>query len=150
MQDSEALARLLRNKGRKRLEDVTHIKRFRKWLRARKPHAPPHAPRGAASVGGEDGTARGTWPPRAASYHYGTCAFVGSGHDLRCGAPRGGEIDGHEAVFRANAAQLRVSSKRDRNVSKWVRRYVHQGWVNESLLGARTTHRVNCLFGNSM
>ena len=35
---------------------------------------------------------------------YGRCAFVGSGHDLRCN-PKGREIDAYEAVFRANAAQ---------------------------------------------
>ena len=34
------------------------------------------------------------------------CAFVGSGHDLRCGDSRGREIDtAYDAVFRANAAQ---------------------------------------------
>lgn len=34
-----------------------------------------------------------------------SCAFVGSGHDLRCGLPRGAEIDAHDAIFRANAFQ---------------------------------------------
>ena len=45
---------------------------------------------------------------RARAYgpqHYRTCAVVGSGHDLRCGVPRGAEIDAHDAVFRSNAAQ---------------------------------------------
>eukprot|EP00966_Prymnesium_polylepis_P225735 5221557-Prymnesium_polylepis.2 len=36
---------------------------------------------------------------------YKRCAFVGSGHDLRCGQRSGQEIDAHEAIFRANAAQ---------------------------------------------
>eukprot|EP00966_Prymnesium_polylepis_P309240 7146218-Prymnesium_polylepis.1 len=35
------------------------------------------------------------------------CAFVGSGHDLRC-RPRGAEIDAHAAVFRANAGQQQL------------------------------------------
>jgi hypothetical protein len=45
---------------------------------------------------------------RARAYrpqHFRTCAVVGSGHDLRCGVPRGSEIDSHDAVFRSNAAQ---------------------------------------------
>ena len=36
---------------------------------------------------------------------YRSCAVVGSGHDLRCGTPRGEEIDAHAAVFRSNTAQ---------------------------------------------
>ena len=38
----------------------------------------------------------GTIAPRS----YGSCAVVGSGHDLRCGEPKGKEIDAHDAVFR--------------------------------------------------
>jgi hypothetical protein len=35
----------------------------------------------------------------------GTCAFVGTNHELNCGAPLGEEIDAHDSVFRANSFQ---------------------------------------------
>ena len=63
-----------------------------------------------------------------------TCAFVGSGHDLRCGARRGREIDGHDAIFRANGAQQPENRGR---------------FMPSEMLGARTDFRVNCLDNSS-
>ena len=69
-------------------------------------------------------------PSARQSLSHGTCAFVGSGHDLRCGAARGAEIDAHDAVFRANAAQQREAQDR---------------WIDSARAGRRTDYRVNCL-----
>ena len=63
-----------------------------------------------------------------------TCAFVGSGHDLRCGARRGREIDAHDAIFRANGAQQPENRGR---------------FMPPEMLGARTDFRVNCLDNSS-
>mmetsp|Transcript_38488 Transcript_38488/g.87453 ORF Transcript_38488/g.87453 Transcript_38488/m.87453 type:complete len:520 (-) Transcript_38488:135-1694(-) len=96
-----------------------------------------------------------------------TCAFVGSGHDLRCGPPRGAEIDAHDAVFRANAFQATVAKHegrgsgdgtlqqrrvgerrlRQRTLSRRARAggsETHS--VSAQLAGARTDFRVNCLY----
>ena len=62
-----------------------------------------------------------------------TCAFVGSGHDLRC-ARRGREIDAHDAIFRANGAQQPEDRGR---------------FMPPEMLGARTDYRVNCLHNSS-
>ena len=61
---------------------------------------------------------------------YGRCAFVGSGHDLRCN-PKGREIDGYDMVFRANAAQ------QFDNPSRAI--------ADGSVAGNRTDFRVGCL-----
>jgi len=63
-----------------------------------------------------------------------SCAFVGSGHDLRCGTRRGREIDAHDAVFRANHAQQPECADR---------------YLSPELLGGRTDFRVNCLYNSS-
>lgn len=63
-----------------------------------------------------------------------SCAFVGSGHDLRCGAHRGREIDAHDAVFRANGAQQPENRGR---------------FMPPEMLGGRTDFRVNCLDNSS-
>ena len=63
------------------------------------------------------------------------CAFVGSGHDLRCGAPRGREIDSaFDLVFRANAAQLHGAPVAAGNVPPVA---------HSDIAGSRTDIRVN-------
>ena len=85
------------------------------------------------------------------------CAVVGSGHDLVCYKPsRGSSIDGHDAIWRANAAQ---HYQIDGGSS--VHQLMHgagssrRGWRMMQLMqyrgpewraGSRTTHRINCLF----
>lgn len=69
------------------------------------------------------------------------CAFVGSGHDLRCndrhGRRKGREIDtGFDAVFRSNAAQQLD--------------HPHKHYINASYAGRRTDFRTNCLFRSQM
>ena len=67
------------------------------------------------------------------------CAFVGSGHDLRCGAARGREIDSlqlYDAVFRANNAQQLDHP---------------QGhFIHPRRAGRRTDFRTNCLFNSTL
>ena len=58
--------------------------------------AAQHTERAAALKEILDHGRLGTIAPRS----YGSCAVVGSGHDLRCGEPKGKEIDAHDAVFR--------------------------------------------------
>ena len=103
--------------------DAEFAAEFRSWM-----HASPSA-----------STAR-TFTPR----QYASCAVVGSGHDLRCGASRGGEIDRHDAVFRSNTFQHR---RRERGFESSrhapaLRRHA----IEEDRGGRRTTFRVNCLF----
>lgn len=108
------------------------------------------------------------------------CAVVGSGPDLRCAAHlhwrrrgltaeasarpnRGAEIDGHDAIFRANSFQLNLGSRLRvmQEAGSWGRldqaaaeayhvrmgnRVLPRHWLNASIAGQRTTHRVNCLF----
>jgi hypothetical protein len=65
------------------------------------------------------------------------CAFVGSGHDLRCGTPRGAEIDSsYDAVFRANAAQQLD--------------HPHRHFISPERAGTQTDFRANCLFNSSL
>ena len=65
------------------------------------------------------------------------CAFVGSGHDLRCGEARGREIDtAYDAVFRANAAQQLD--------------HPHQHYISAERAGGRTDFRTNCLFNSTL
>ena len=60
------------------------------------------------------------------------CAFVGSGHDLRCGRPVGRVIDGaYDAVFRANAAQQLD--------------HPQHHYISPKRAGRRTDYRTNCL-----
>ena len=78
---------------------------------------------------------------------FGTCAVVGSGHDLRCGEERGSEIDAHEAVFRSNSAQHAMGEGgfEGTDLDKSLRKYYR---IADSRGGRRTTFRINCLFGN--
>ena len=89
---------------------------------------------------------------------YDSCAVVGSGHDLKCGEPMGGEIDeGHEAVFRANAAQHvqsgapggkghHLSRGKPADVGAVSRVAAAQFAIGRERAGARTTHRSSCLY----
>ena len=67
------------------------------------------------------------------------CAFAASGHDLRC-ARRGAQIDAHERVYRANGGQ-----QFDNPLRTPVAKALH---IDAALAGARTSHRINCLFGS--
>lgn len=88
------------------------------------------------------------------------CAVVGSGHSLRCGSERGSEIDAHDAVIRANAAQTLATdvsprmhqpptssdpalASREASVHDSLARFR----IATSRAGSRTTLRVNCLYG---
>lgn len=78
---------------------------------------------------------------------YGTCAVVGSGHDLRCGTPRGSEIDGrHEAIFRSNSAQ-HAPNERGFEGTPFMGSLRQHYTIDPPRGGTRTTFRVSCLFG---
>ena len=84
---------------------------------------------------------------------YATCAVAGSGPSLMCGQARGNEIDGHDAVFRANAFQLGMGagmeSRLESGGAAGRPRSLRDHWVGAERAGVRTTHRVNCLYDNS-
>ena len=69
----------------------------------------------------------------------GRCAFVGSGHSLRCGGPRGQEIDAHEVVVRANRANLQTGTAHGK---------ASLAYLSAQRVGARTDVRINCLDGS--
>mmetsp|Transcript_232 Transcript_232/g.653 ORF Transcript_232/g.653 Transcript_232/m.653 type:complete len:688 (-) Transcript_232:71-2134(-) len=73
-----------------------------------------------------------------------SCAVVGSGHDVRCGSPKGAEIDAHDAVFRSNGAQVwyQPSSRR-------AQRHMIRRRASPAIAGTKTDFRVNCLFEDS-
>ena len=96
-------------------------------------------------------------PSFRVGYHrplmYKSCAFVGSGHDLRCGRPKGSEIDAHDAVFRANAAQA-MAARRDHQADASIARGTQVDSSSHSIgavqAGGRTDFRVNCLFNSTL
>lgn len=68
------------------------------------------------------------------------CAVVGSGHSLRCHEPPVGvQIDGHDAVFRANGAQRYGGSVRRGQPPRC------EQCISARRAGRRTSYRVNCL-----
>ena len=73
------------------------------------------------------------------------CAVVGSGPDLRCGRPRGRDIDSADAVFRANVAQM--FGLPYRNIVGVALGKVR---ITPKRAGRRTTFRVNCMFRNAI
>lgn len=79
--------------------------------------------------------------PPATIERCGVGAFVGSGHDLRCGAPRGDEIDRSDLVFRANAAHHTGGLPND-----WLGHSLRRFRLDARRAGRKTTHRVQCLY----
>ena len=69
----------------------------------------------------------------------GRCAVVGSGFGLRCGAPRGSEIDAHDAVFRSNSAQILSTA----GIRAPLREVLKKTQLDPLRVGARTTFRIN-------
>ena len=103
--------------------------------------AAPHAKPGLPSSGRDEvkalarllNSSRSTFTMR----RFGRCAFVGSGHDLGCRS-QGQEIDGAEAVFRANGGQQFDNPYVDKISPRGV-------YVDASIAGRRTDARVFCL-----
>lgn len=89
-------------------------------------------------------TRAGTGPPLRVQ-SLGRCAVVGSGFDLLCGRAVGSEIDGHDAVFRSNAAQMVATAGMRAPLRAWLR----QSLGDVARVGARTTYRVNGLVRNT-
>ena len=84
---------------------------------------------------------------------YPRCAFVGSGHDLRCGFPRGVEIDEHDAVFRANAAQgaaHETGTVASTEIHTDTRTRLSAHSISAARAGRRTDFRVSCLFNSEL
>ena len=75
--------------------------------------------------------------------HFRTCAVVGSGHDLRCGQPRGREIDAHDAVFRSNAAQHGEGMV---GFQAAQAKALRKQRIDAERAGRRTTFRVSCIY----
>lgn len=101
-----------------------------------------------------------------------SCAVVGSGHDVRCGSPKGAEIDAHDAEFRSNGAQVsavRISSFLALHAfharihadlftvakvwyqpsSRRAQRHMIRRRASPAIAGTKTDFRVNCLFEDS-
>ena len=70
-------------------------------------------------------------------------AFVGSGHDLRCGQPRGSAIDASDLVFRANAAHPTGGL-----ANNWLGHSLRRFRLDARRAGRKTTHRVQCLYAD--
>lgn len=83
---------------------------------------------------------------RTSAAAFGTCAFVGSGHDLNCGGQPGfgAEIDAHDAVFRANAFQAAAREPASQQTQHSLSRFR----VSPQRGGTRTTYRTNCFHGS--